>query len=237
MEPSEVDQSRMRIGSGRVVSRLLIAGSLVFSLGYVALTVTAWGWDDWRGFFLSVPRDTACAGVVVLFVGTFAFGCNVSTGRREHRGNNWIFPVMLMVGLAMGWFCGHDDRRNIRTLNWQDVAALGALLFLAGAFLRISAVRTLGPRHSVWVAVQEDHRLVTDGLYRFVRHPSYVGALLTVFGWALAFRSDVGLAMVILVVPPILSRIGAEEQLLVSEFGDLYRAYQRRTARLLPLIY
>jgi protein-S-isoprenylcysteine O-methyltransferase Ste14 len=43
--------------------------------------------------------------------------------------------------------------------------------------------------------------------------------------------------MAILVVPPILSRIGAEEQLLVSEFGDLYRAYQRRTARLLPLIY
>jgi protein-S-isoprenylcysteine O-methyltransferase Ste14 len=117
------------------------------------------------------------------------------------------------------------------------VAELGAILFLAGTFLRIAAVRTLGPRHSVWVAVQENHRLVTGGVYRFVRHPSYVGALLAVFGWALAFRSAVGMALAILLVPPILSRIDAEERLLVAEFGQLYRAYQHRTARLLPMVY
>jgi protein-S-isoprenylcysteine O-methyltransferase Ste14 len=237
MELSEADPSPARVHSDRLISWLLIAGSVVFSAGYVALTVTAWGWDDWRGFVLSMPRDTVCAGVVALFLGTFAFGCNVSTGRREHSGNNWIFPVMLLVGLAMGWFCGHDDRRNIHVFGSQSVADLGAILFLAGTVLRIAAVRTLGPRHSVWVAVQEGHRLVTTGLYRVVRHPSYVGALLAVFGWALAFRSEIGLALAVLIVPPILSRIRAEENLLNAEFGDLYQSYQRRTSRLLPFVY
>jgi protein-S-isoprenylcysteine O-methyltransferase Ste14 len=109
--------------------------------------------------------------------------------------------------------------------------------FWAGTFLRLGAVRTLGPRHSVWVAVQSDHSLVTTGLYRFIRHPSYVGALLAVFGWALSFRSGAGLLLAILIVPPILSRIRAEEHLLLAEFGDEYQTYQRRTWRLLPFVY
>lgn len=237
MESAQVTSSPALERSDRLVTSLLIAGALAFSLAYVAFTLTAWGWNDWRGFFVSVPRDVVCTGIVALFVGTFAFGCNVSTGRRDHSGNNWIFPVMLLAGLAMAWFCGHDDRRNIRTLGGQGAADLGALLFLAGTVLRIAAVRMLGPRHSVWVAVQEDHRLVTGGLYRFVRHPSYVGALLAVFGWAMAFRSVVGLALAALIVLPILSRIRAEENLLIAEFGDLYRSYQLRTTRLLPFIY
>ena len=223
--------------SDRSLKLLLVGGALLFSLGYVALTLAGWGWRDWRGCFDSPARTCVCAGVVALFVGTFLFGCNVSLGRRDHAANNWIFPVMLVVGLALGWTCGHDDRRNLHVIGGQRVANLGAILFLIGAVLRIAAVRTLGPRHSVWVAVQDDHLLVTTGLYRFIRHPSYVGALLAVFGWALAFRSGAGLLLALLIVPPILSRIRAEENLLLAEFNQQYRDYQQRTWRLLPLIY
>jgi protein-S-isoprenylcysteine O-methyltransferase Ste14 len=237
MEVSDVQSSRPLGRFERVISPLLVIGSLAFSLGYVALAISGWGWDDWRGFLDSVPRDCVCSGVVALFVGTFLFGCNVSFGRRDHAGNNWIFPVMLIVGLALGWTCGHDERRNLHTLGGQWIADLGAVLFLAGTVLRIAAVRTLGPRHSVWVAVQDNHQLVTTGLYRFVRHPSYVGALLAVFGWALAFRSVAGLLLALLILPPILTRIRAEERLLMEEFGDTYRTYQRRSWRVLPLIY
>jgi protein-S-isoprenylcysteine O-methyltransferase Ste14 len=45
------------------------------------------------------------------------------------------------------------------------------------------------------------------------------------------------LALAVLIVPPILSRIVAEENLLTAEFSDLYRNYQRKTARLLPFLY
>ena len=69
------------------------------------------------------------------------------------------------------------------------------------------------------------------------RHPSYLGLLLTALGWALAFRSGVGLLLLALLIPPLLARIHAEERLLGMQFGDEYRAYTRRTSRLLPGIY
>jgi protein-S-isoprenylcysteine O-methyltransferase Ste14 len=86
--------------------------------------------------------------------------------------------------------------------------------------------------------LQPDHLLKTDGFYRFVRHPSYLGALLAMAGWALVFRSIVGLLLTAAICVPIVARIRAEEEFLVQEFGDQYRAYQQRTQwRLLPLIY
>ena len=95
-----------------------------------------------------------------------------------------------------------------------------------------------GHRFSIFVAVQPDHRLKIDGFYQFVRHPSYLGALLAMAGWALVFRSIIGLLLTAAMCVPITARIRAEEEFLVHEFGDQYRAYQQRTPwRLLPFIY
>ena len=75
-------------------------------------------------------------------------------------------------------------------------------------------------------------------LDRFVRHPSYLGALLAMAGWALVFRSIIGLLLTAAMCVPIIVRIRAEEDFLVREFGNQYRAYQQRTPwRLLPFIY
>jgi len=215
---------------------LTVAASL-FSIAYIALSVAGWGWLDWRGFFDSPCRTGACVAIVILFAGTFLLGCNISTGRLDHARNNWIFLPMFLVGLAMGWIPAYQDRRNVWTIGGTSVAYAGLILLSVGTLFRLGAVRTLGPRHSVWVAVQHGHRLVTTGVYRFIRHPSYVGALLAVFGWALVFRGGVGVLLALLMVPPILSRIEAEEQLLVAEFGEEYREYQRRTWRLAPFVY
>jgi len=223
--------------SARAWTFILTLGALLFSLGYVALAVAGWGWRDWRGFFDDPCRAGVSVGIVVLFAGTFLFGCNISAGRRDDSRNNWIFLPMFVVGLAMGWLPAHQDRRNFWTIGGSSVAYSGLILFGIGTFFRLGAVRVLGPRHSVWVAVQHGPRLMTTGVYRLIRHPSYVGALLAVFGWALAFRGGIGVVLGLLMVPPILSRIEAEEALLVAEFGEEYREYQRRTWRLVPFIY
>jgi hypothetical protein len=57
------------------------------------------------------------------------------------------------------------------------------------------------------VAIQPGHQLVADGVYRIIRHPSYLGMFILMFGWALAFRSGAGVILAALIIPPVLARI------------------------------
>jgi protein-S-isoprenylcysteine O-methyltransferase Ste14 len=100
--------------------------------------------------------------------------------------------------------------------------------------LRIYPVFVLGRRFSGLVAIQPGHILVTSGIYGVIRHPSYLGLVINSLGWALAFRSGVGVLLTALLVPPLLARIRAEEALLRSHFGGEYDAYCRRTSRCFP---
>jgi hypothetical protein len=64
-----------------------------------------------------------------------------------------------------------------------------------------------------------------------------LGLLVNSLGWALAFRSAVGVLLTALILPPLLARIRAEEALLRTQFGDEYDAYRARTSRLIPGLY
>jgi protein-S-isoprenylcysteine O-methyltransferase Ste14 len=110
-------------------------------------------------------------------------------------------------------------------------------LFAAGGALRLWPVFVLGNRFSGLVAIQPGHRLVTSGVYGVIRHPSYLGLLISSLGWGLAFRSGIGVLLAAMLVPPLLARIGAEERLLRSQFGAEYDAYRARTSRLMPGLY
>jgi protein-S-isoprenylcysteine O-methyltransferase Ste14 len=70
-----------------------------------------------------------------------------------------------------------------------------------------------------------------------IRHPSYLGLLTGALGWALAFRSIIGVLLALLLIQVILVRIASEEALLQSEFGAEYDAYRAKTSRLIPGIY
>jgi len=87
------------------------------------------------------------------------------------------------------------------------------------------------------VAIQPGHTLVTSGVYGVIRHPSYLGLLVNSLGWALAFRSGVGVPLTVRNIPPLLARMRAEETLLLTQFGDEYDAYCRRTSRVIPGLY
>ena len=78
---------------------------------------------------------------------------------------------------------------------------------------------------------------MTRGIYGTIRHPSYLGLLVNSLGWALAFRSGVGVVLTALTLVPLLARIRAEEALLNAHFGAEYPAYRARTWRLIPWIY
>jgi len=114
---------------------------------------------------------------------------------------------------------------------------IGVILYLAGGVLRIWPVFVLGRRFSGLVAIQPGHTLVTDGIYRTIRNPSYLGMLVLSLGWALAFRSLVGMFLALINIVPLVARMRAEERLLRAQFGDEYEAYRRRTWRMLPGLY
>ena len=153
---------------------------------------------------------------------------------REDRGNRWVIAVLGLVGMLGAFVPAYSERRGLWLIDGDAVRWLGVVLFAAGGALRLWPVFVLGRRFSGLVAIQPGHALVTSGVYRVVRHPSYLGLIVNALGWGLAFGSVLGVLLAALTLPPILARIRSEERLLASEFGDEYRAYCARTARLVP---
>jgi protein-S-isoprenylcysteine O-methyltransferase Ste14 len=129
------------------------------------------------------------------------------------------------------------DRRDLFTLDGDAVRYFGLALYIVGASLRIWAVFALGKRFSGLVAIQENHQLLTSGVYTIIRHPSYLGLIVAMSGWALIFRSMLVFVFIPIWIGILIARIEAEEHLLQSEFGQDYTDYQQHTWRLIPFVY
>lgn len=213
----------------------LAAFAIAGSLAYLGLAILGRG-----GFAAFFSHASLIALAIVLFVltGVALFsGGNLSPGEREDRGNRWVLAAFGLIGLLLAYLPAYTDRTDFWTLDGDAVRWLGVVLFAVGGALRIWPVFVLGRRFSGLVAIQPGHTLVTSGIYGVIRHPSYLGLLVGSLGWALAFRSALGVLLTALLIPPLVARIGAEERLLRSQFGDEYDAYRSRTSRLIPGIY
>ena len=208
---------------------------ILATLAYLGLAILGWG-----GFAAFFCHPSLTALTIVLFalsgVALFSRG-NLSAGEREDRANRWVIPVFALIGLMSGYLPAYADRIEFWTLDGHTIRGLGVILFAAGGALRLWPVFVLGRRFSGLVAIQPDHRLVTDGVYRVIRHPSYLGLLVCSLGWSLAFRSGIGLLLTAFTIPPLIARIHAEETLLRTHFGSEYDAYCSRTSRLIPGVY
>ena len=101
---------------------------------------------------------------------------------------------------------------------------LGLCLMLLGIALRQWAILTLGSYWSLRTVVQVDHRLVTGGPFRRLRHPAYLGSALTLVGFPLAMGTLFGTVFSLLLSVAAFSyRVGIEERLLLAAFGRQYR--------------
>jgi len=202
---------------------------------YLGLAVLGWGGF---GAFFSHPALTVLAIMTfaLAILGLFTEG-NLSSGVREDRGNRWVLIAFTVIGLLDGFLPAWTDRLGFWTLDGDAMRWIGVVLLAAGGLLRLWPVFILGRRFSGFVAIQPGHTLVTGGPYGIIRHPSYLGLLVSTLGWGLAFRSGVGVLLTVLMLLPLLARIHAEERLLSSQFGTEYDAYRARTSRLVPGVY
>lgn len=218
----------------------MIAPKFALSAGggvvvYLALAILAEG--GWTAY-VSHPSLVALAiAFLALTAASFFTNANLSSGNREDRSNRWVLTVFGIIGLLSAFVPAYSDRKEFWTFDGATVRWIGVAVFVAGGILRLWPVFILGRRFSGLVAIQPGHTLVTTGIYRLIRHPSYLGLLINPLGWALAFRSTIGLILTALMLIPTIGRIRAEEALLLSQFGSEYETYRARTSRLIPGIY
>jgi len=114
----------------------------------------------------------------------------------------------------------------------------GLVLIIFGIVIRLLAIRTLGKFFTVNLYLSDDHRLIKNGLYKFIRHPSYTGSLLSFLGFGLSLNNWVSL--IVIFIPVLISfiyRINVEEKLMSGQFGKDYDEYKKHTKRLVPYIY
>ncbi len=195
------------------------------------------GWGGFGPFFSHAPL---VALTIITFVLTsaalFSVG-GLSPGEREDRDNRWVLGAFTVIGLLIAFLPAYTDRKDVLTLDGEAMRWAGVLVFAVGGMLRLWPVFVLGHRFSGLVAIQPGHRLVTDGIYGVIRHPSYLGLLAGSLGWSLAFRSGVGVLLTASMLLPLIARMRAEEALLDAHFGAEFNAYKSRTKRLLPGLY
>jgi protein-S-isoprenylcysteine O-methyltransferase Ste14 len=158
-------------------------------------------------------------------------------GEVRDRGTQVLLWIVIIGSItAVRWTTDAVAAPIFGRAHWLRVA--GLLLLAAGLAIRWAAILNLGSAFSANVAIRKAQRVRTTGLYRYVRHPSYLGLVLIFLAIGIYSRNWIGLA--IAVVPPALAllyRIRVEERALREAFGEEYIAYSRTTKRLLPGIY
>ena len=152
--------------------------------------------------------------------------------RKDRFSGLYLFAtIFLAIILSLSF-----TRAQIGMLpGW--VFSLGIVLIILGIILRQWSMAILGKFFSAVVGIQKDQQVIEKGPYKYVRHPSYSGALIIFIGLGLALQSWAAiLTLILLFIIAYGYRIYVEEKALISELGESYIEYKKRTKRLIPYI-
>jgi protein-S-isoprenylcysteine O-methyltransferase Ste14 len=184
------------------------------------------------------------AGMIAAEVIRFPHRMRNKRQRRAHQlAESRVSPLEITVDLlswtameVLPWFFifgSRLDSANYALPSWAGW--LGVLVFAAGLWLIWRAHHDLGFNWSPTLEIQPEHHLVTKGIYGRLRHPIYAGMwlwsiaqILLLWNW---IAGPAGLLTFALVYA---TRVPKEERMMLDQFGDEYRAYQRRTGAIVP---
>lgn len=146
-----------------------------------------------------------------------------------------IAAVVRSLGLLVAHVLAVYEFSQQESLAWLSLIGIG--LMILGVVVNRMAISALG---KFWdkLVIKEDHRLITEGIYAYIRHPIYTSYILLFIGYVVLFHAPMS-AMIFLIVLSIWygSRISLEEAMLIEKFGDAYRDYCTKTKRLIPFFY
>jgi len=181
--------------------------------------VLAWGWF---------------ASEVILGVATRT---KRGTGNVRDRGSLVVLWIVIVAAMTLSQWVGDSQPRSMfGGAHW--LRTVGVIIMLAGLAIRWTAIVSLGKAFSSNVAIQDSQKIKKNGLYRFIRHPSYLGLLLVFLAVGVHSRNWIALAVAFVpTTAAMLYRIHVEEGALTTAFGEEYVAYSRGTKRLVPGLY
>ena len=154
---------------------------------------------------------------------------------RDSGSKSWLIGSIwstVAVGIGSAFAFPEAAVRSART----EVFVAGLVLMTAGLALRWYSISVLGASFTCEVSTRPGQEVVQSGPYRWIRHPSYTGGLLTVLGMLVCCANFASLAALVLAVAGYAYRIRVEERALAAHLGSPYRDYMRRTKRLIPFL-
>ncbi len=165
---------------------------------------------------------------------------DVSDAVDQDRKSIWVMQGSSVLAVVAAVVIAPSTQGAV-VLPWRNTLLeflFGMLLLWTGIGLRLWSIRTLGGLFHSRVMIHRDHPVVHAGPYRFVRHPSYTGALLTGVGIGILLGSWISLGiMLLLPLAGYLYRMSVEDAALTRSLGEPYASYARGTRRLVPFVW
>jgi len=148
----------------------------------------------------------------------------------------WILIFCITLGYALSF--GIGATKTGRIYHWNTFFIIGAILAIIGLIIRIKSILTLKKHFTYTVTTIENHELIETGIYKFIRHPGYLGQLIVFTGISTMMSN--WLSIMLMIIPVFIGyfyRITIEEKFMTNQLGQKYLNYQKRTKRLIPFIY
>ncbi len=160
-----------------------------------------------------------------------------NTNRQQDRGSRRYIGISIFTGMILAYMAGTYPVFRMQ-IDPDTLMGLSITIMVAGIIIRFLAIRTLGRHFRTLIHIREDHTVVKTGLYQYIRHPAYLGLLISVFGVTVVFQNFlIPIIVIAMFLPAILLRITYEEAALCTKLGREYEEYRKGTWKLIPYIY
>lgn len=152
------------------------------------------------------------------------------------KGSLWWLYGLITFGYALSFAIGATKIGRIYA--WNTFFVIGMTLIIFGFMIRIFSILTLKQYFTYSVAKVENHKIIETGLYKYIRHPGYLGQLMLFLGISISISNWISiLAMMIPISLGYLYRIKVEERFMADHLDKEYLNYQERTKRIIPMVY
>ncbi len=157
---------------------------------------------------------------------------------RQDLDKNTLRTIWITIAVATTVAVTISNMVYLPILLGTSIRYVGIVVILLGCLLRFLVIRSLGREFTADVTIRADHQLKTDGIYRYVRHPSYSFSVLSFMGFGLSLNNWLSLVLLLVsILTVFLRRISVEEAALASQFGSDYSEYRSKTRKLIPFIW